>query len=701
MPRIPGPTQVPSGAVRRPSSPAPQGVDTSRAQRLGASAEALEFEAEATQTVADTLTGISDLAFQLLERKQKQDDDNFISQARSQFNKRTTEAFLQKREEGIDTNFARALDQRYDEIERDIVENAPETISKDAINTFNQSVTAKRGELFSRNAVLQDEAIRKQNVARIRQDVDDFSNLALISPELFEDHLEGAAVSITSAESLLGKEAADTLLAETSVEVRKNAILGFLRQDRVQDARSLLDPEELDSKTFLLMQDKIDQKRKQLETEQQREITKQINEIQPQIEAGRTADQITGADELLTLTRGTELGESLQFELDFNAEIQDTLRQPIQQQVQLAQEAQRALQGEQSPEEFARNSRLVKRVSKGIEQLQEQPFQHAASLGMIDEVPPMEFSDPGTILELGKERIVVAGQLSEQFGVNIPAFSDDELGEFTKGLIDAVKEDEKGAPFIVEQLRAVNQLQSPNLSQRVAEIAPSVGYAIDLIDVAPGVAEDLLIGQKLIDDEDARLPSITDRDVVFEEQVGGLFKENPLAQAALENAANALAAAKIARSPNLSERIDPYTEAIQQLTGAIKSQDGALRGGPITFNNQTIIPPMAGMTDDEFEDLFDTLTDDDLSRFGNGQPIVGDEDFSVDMFDAGAFGTDAQLVQADQGSYYVFFPGLGYVSTPEGDPFQLNLRDAFNAIDTNTQPENARRSSELSGALNL
>ena len=97
-------------------------------------------------------------------------------------------------------------------------------------------------------------------------------------------------------------------------------------------------------------------------------------------------------------------------------------------------------------------------------------------------------------------------------------------------------------------------------------------------------------------------------------------------------------------------------------------------GGVIAFNGRNIIAPVPGMSEDDFEDLIEGLSQDDLIIHGNGFPEFADgNSFQVEMFESSLFGSEAQLITSGFGRYFVLYPGLGFVLTETGEPFELNL----------------------------
>ena len=129
----------------------------------------------------------------------------------------------------------------------------------------------------------------------------------------------------------------------------------------------------------------------------------------------------------------------------------------------------------------------------------------------------------------------------------------------------------------------------------------------------------------------------------------------------------ALYAARRIHTGDLSYDADAYETALADVVG-----------GVFEFNGRNIIAPVLGMDEDLFENLMETVTQEDLLAWGNGAPeFENGNAFDVEMFESSFFGPEAQLVSSGFGRYLVTFPGLGFVQTETGDPYELDLGALF------------------------
>ncbi|PCI27427.1 hypothetical protein COB52_04805 [Candidatus Kaiserbacteria bacterium] len=105
---------------------------------------------------------------------------------------------------------------------------------------------------------------------------------------------------------------------------------------------------------------------------------------------------------------------------------------------------------------------------------------------------------------------------------------------------------------------------------------------------------------------------------------------------------------------------DRLTRAIQEVTG-----------GAVEFNDQVIIPPLPGMSESDFEDAMELLTNEDLAG-----AMLTTGDFDVDYLHDG----DAQLVSIGDGEYAIMLNGAPVMNSDMTDVFTLNLKDIWSDL---------------------
>ena len=59
---------------------------------------------------------------------------------------------------------------------------------------------------------------------------------------------------------------------------------------------------------------------------------------------------------------------------------------------------------------------------------------------------------------------------------------------------------------------------------------------------------------------------------------------------------------------------------------------------------------------------------------GNGAPVFANgEPVTIEMLESNFFGPEIQLVTSGFGRYRAAFPGLGYIVTEDGEPYEIDL----------------------------
>lgn len=300
----------------------------------------------------------------------------------------------------------------------------------------------------------------------------------------------------------------------------------------------------------------------------------------------------------------------------------------------------------------------------------------AADEGAIPPLADFNAADPFSY----RARAVAAQDASEHLGVTVPPLLPPEV----KALAAAISV--APADGVVGLLQAAHDGLGRDgalaLADRFKEA--EIGVAMALVPDNPELSREIVLGGRLLRANPDVKPSRTDRLASVADIVGNVFTaETAAALDPFLDAATALYAARQVPTGDLDFDDDTFEDALRDVMG-----------GPFEFNDRMILPPVPGMEEDVFDDLMDSLTQADLTEFGNGTPMFEDgKPFTVsvraapapaamlaatvpettagarDMFDAGA-----QLVTSGFGKYLVFLDGLGYVQTETGEPYEINLR---------------------------
>ncbi len=309
-----------------------------------------------------------------------------------------------------------------------------------------------------------------------------------------------------------------------------------------------------------------------------------------------------------------------------------------------------------------------------IQALRVDPLAYASEVGIIDKPVELDFSDPATLAA----RATQATTAADFFQVPVPPLRPAEAVALTQAL-DTAEGDQLAALF--QSLSSgFGRENLDSLAGQIAPKRPAVAVALSRAADAPLVASAILRGDRLLRNTPDVNPSETERGPLLAEAYAGLFREVPDALRHFEAAALALYAARKVPSGDLSFDGDLFEDALRLAAGGQIDADGAVIGGPIEFNDQLVLPPRPGMDEGNFAELVECLIPEKLARFGNGAPVFGDgRALDPELFENRLFGIEAQLFTIGNGSYRLFVPGLGYVVTPAGAAYEIDLRRVMRA----------------------
>ena len=292
--------------------------------------------------------------------------------------------------------------------------------------------------------------------------------------------------------------------------------------------------------------------------------------------------------------------------------------------------------------------------------LAQDPIGWGAEMGLYG--PPADVTglDPAML----RQREMRAATVREQYGLpGVPFLRPGEADAM--GRLAA-----EGTPGeVVQAFATLRRTVSPENYDSVMEglsaKSPELAVAGILSDDLPGLASDIVAGQRVFGSVPELRPSKEQRRAEAERVFGNLWTDRSGgAAAAYLDAADALYAGRQVGTGSLEFDGDAYEQALRDVMGR-----------PIEFNGRTVLPPVPGMEEDRFEDLVGRLTDEDLARFGNGRPVLADgTPVTVEMFDRGFFFSDARFVTVGPGRYGIEVPGLGFAVLPDGGGYDLDLR---------------------------
>ena len=285
----------------------------------------------------------------------------------------------------------------------------------------------------------------------------------------------------------------------------------------------------------------------------------------------------------------------------------------------------------------------------------------AAELGVFVELAPFDL-EPETL----RRRVIQADLASGHFGVAVapimPAESDAVAAQ-----IDAAPADQVTG-MLAGLYNGLGREGAMAFVDQVADKRPELALATVAVADRPLLAREIIAGGRLLRDNRDVAPPSEDRQAAIAAVFGtgdrSVFTpDTATALRPIMDAAAALYAGRKVPTGDFSYDDDAYEGALSEVVG-----------GVFRFNGRNILAPVAGMEEDAFEDAMEALKQPDLIEFGNGAPQFADgRPFTTLMFESRFFGAEAQLVTSGFGRYLVSFPGLGYVITGDGYPYELDL----------------------------
>ena len=286
----------------------------------------------------------------------------------------------------------------------------------------------------------------------------------------------------------------------------------------------------------------------------------------------------------------------------------------------------------------------------------------AAQLGVFAELAPLDLSDPETL----RRRAVQARIASAHFGVPVAPLLPSEADAIAEQLEAAPADEATGT--LAGLVAGFGREDAMAFVGLIADKHPELALATVNVAERPLLAREIIAGGRLLGENKDVAPQKADRQAAIAEVFGtddrSLFTpDTATALAPILDAAVALYAGRRVPTGDFTYDSDIFEDALAEVVG-----------GVFTFNGRNIIAPIAGMDEDAFDDAMESLTQPDLIEFGNGVPMFANGDpFTVSMFESRFFGPEAQLITAGFGRYLIAFPGLGFLMTDAGEPYELNL----------------------------
>jgi hypothetical protein len=285
------------------------------------------------------------------------------------------------------------------------------------------------------------------------------------------------------------------------------------------------------------------------------------------------------------------------------------------------------------------------------------PLGTAAQQGLV-KLEPFDVSDPLSLTR----RAEAARRASGHYRVPVSPLRDDEVKAVNDSLQTASADQVTG--ILLGMRRGFGADGTAALIGKASEKAPELALALLNVDERPELSREIVMGGRVLRGNTEVKPAAKDRVAAISTVFGDAFTpETAQALGPIVEAANALYAGRRVPSGDLTYDDEVYTKALSDVVG-----------GVLRFNGRSIIAPVPGMRQGDFDDMVDAVTDLDLIEYGNGRPVFGNgTGFTREMLDSRTFGAEPQLVTSGPGRYLIQYPGLGFVMTDQGQPYELDL----------------------------
>lgn len=263
---------------------------------------------------------------------------------------------------------------------------------------------------------------------------------------------------------------------------------------------------------------------------------------------------------------------------------------------------------------YAENSQAqdaLRAVQKQKRQaLQNDPLVFAQQTGLVENLQPF---DP-TNAEAVQARVAAVGKVKEHYGLK-------NISVLTSGEVDWMAGAFKSADSA--QRTVMLKTLSENMSREAFQGLGAQMFAKDqpFMGAVTGIAGggDMETARRVLEGADIRrtektiMPKMSDAVPHLNTHIGDAFRFLPALRPAYTDAALALYAYDAHDTGDRSALINPdrLNQSIDRVTGGI-----------VTWNGVKTLAPARGMTDEDMEWAMDSLTDQELVKFGNGQPVT-------------------------------------------------------------------------------
>ncbi|MGI9250738.1 MAG: hypothetical protein ACR2PR_06035 [Pseudohongiellaceae bacterium] len=306
--------------------------------------------------------------------------------------------------------------------------------------------------------------------------------------------------------------------------------------------------------------------------------------------------------------------------------------------------------GQKTREDIELLEALETEHSQTMTALKEDPVTLLADTGEF--IPPLNVNDADAL----KERKVIAEKVHAKFGRRSSGFTKAEIGEVIN-VVDQNSPAENVQLMQNFQANLGDQVTS-ELMAKVAPENPEFAVAAGVSNEVPKVSIDILQGQQLLRENPGGAPPAADVNLAMNNIYGAALPSEVRAQIAKSGVAlNALRQQREGEFGKDQFNSRDFEKALTDITGEV-----------IEHNNEKIIVPVRGMTENQFEDVLESFDETALNKQGFTPTTLDGTEVTMEMVRE-----DARLISVGDGIYLIHL-GDGLVGTPDGNAFEWDVR---------------------------
>jgi hypothetical protein len=237
-------------------------------------------------------------------------------------------------------------------------------------------------------------------------------------------------------------------------------------------------------------------------------------------------------------------------------------------------------------------------------------IQLAARRGLI-EYDPLDPANPVTLSKRAQDIAKIDSMMGAESNPLVPA----EKEKLIK-LFDGLDSEGKIAMYGTLKSNMGSDVAQRAMKQ-LGQERPAMAYAMGLSDDAPEIARNILMGDLALQVDKTMLGDSGAYQDMFRDFTGTALQGDDVYRDAVYHSALAVYANMVKRDPSIASRDDAKnnSEAFQKAIQAVT-------GGVAEYNGVKTIAPRRGMSPDDFEDMIDSLSDEQFQRAAGGKKLV-------------------------------------------------------------------------------